>query len=88
MPKLDFSINKPVGVDTENLAKVVNDIYDAINRLAKATNSYVSQSTEEVPASKTSSPTQVIKVVEEDDVKIKVQVDGEWYYTVALEKET
>lgn len=88
MAKLDFSINKPVGVDTENMAKVVNDIYDAINRLAKATNSYVSQSTEEVPATKSSSPTQVIKVVEEDDIKIKVQVDGEWYYSSALTKET
>jgi hypothetical protein len=84
----DFTLNKPVGVDLENMEKVVNDIYDAINRLSKATNSYVSQSKEEVPSPKTSSPTQVIKVVEEDDVKIKVQVDGEWYYTVALEKET
>ena len=87
MPKLNFSINKPVGVDTENMTKVVNDIYDAINRLAKATNSFVSKSKEEESAAAATSRTQLIKVVEEDDVKIKVQVDGEWYYTVALEKE-
>lgn len=85
MAKLNFNINKPVGVDSENLTKVVNDIYDAINRLAKATNSYVSQSTEEIPAPRSSAS--IIKVVEEDDVKIKVKVDGEWYYTAALDKE-
>ena len=82
MPLNDFKLNKPVGVDKENLDKVINDVYDAINRLAKLTNSEVSKLSKEEP-----SANQKIQVADDEDIKIKVQVGGEWYFTTALTKE-
>jgi|19_taG_2_1085344.scaffolds.fasta_scaffold214215_2 hypothetical protein len=82
---LDFKISKPAGVSPENLEKVVNDIYDAINNLASATNAEVSRSKDSpTPAAK---PTQTTKIIDDEDVKFAVKVDGSWYTTDALTKE-
>jgi len=88
MPKLDFQINKPVDVSEENLSDVVNDIYDAINRLASSTDKFVSKSIPKDSETQGDSKIRVIDDQNAGEVKISVKVNGQTYLTSNLTKES
>ena len=87
MPKLDFQINKPGTVDEENLTQVIDSIYDTINRLAEATNKFISKSSPAREPATSSDKLQIVDDQNTNDVKLSVSINGEWYSTTGLEKE-
>lgn len=85
--KIDFQINKPSEVDEENMTAVVDSIYDTINRLASATNKFVSKT---LPSNEPSGVNDKLKIVDDHntgEVKISVKVGGQWYTTTSLTRE-
>jgi len=87
MAKLDFQINKPTEVSEDNLTDVVNDIYDAINRLAQSTDKFIAKSLPEDSEGTDNSKIRIVDDHNSGEVKISVKVGGQWYTTTSLEKE-
>ena len=79
-----FQLNKPSEVTDENINSIVNDIYDAINRLSNLVAQEPEKSSK--PKPKPSGSTKTIEDTADGSIKFGVNFNGEWYYTSALVK--
>ena len=79
-----FQLNKPSEVTDDNISAIINDVYDAINRLSNLLAQEPEKSSK--PKPKPSGSTKTIEDPVDGAIKFGVNFNGEWYYTSALVK--